>query len=98
MPKYHKLQRGVCLALFLTSSILSCIQFHTNAVIIAGLSLIGIIAYDIVCFFKEKHKFVDYGADIEQIKASQVELSGQVKDIRNDSSIGKLAETFKRNR
>lgn len=96
MPKYHKLQRGVCLALFLASSVAS--YFKPHLVPIAGLSLIGIVAYDIVCFFKEKHKFVDYSADIAQIKASQVELSGQVQDIRNDSSIGKLAETFKRNR
>lgn len=96
MPKFHKLQRGVCLSLFLVSSIISFTNYHTNAVIIAGLSLLGVISYDVVCFLKDKTAIKDFSSDIEQLKASHVELAGQLQDIRNDASIGKLASTFQR--
>lgn len=96
MPKYHKIQRGICLALFAASSILSCIQYHTNAVVIAGLSLVGVIAYDVVCYFKDVTKVKDFSEDIARVEASQIDLIAKVSDIRNDATIGKLAETFRR--
>lgn len=96
MVKYHKLHRGACLSLFVISSVYSLFHYHTNAVAIAGLSLIGVIAYDVVCYFKDKSKQIDYSADIASIKASQEDLATKVGDIRNDASIGKLAEAFKR--
>lgn len=96
MPSFHKLQRAACLSLFVASSIISFIQYHTNAVIIAGLSLIGIIAYDIVCYFKGQLQIKDYSGRIDAMEASQQDLIDKVSDIRNDASIGKLAETFRR--
>lgn len=96
IPKYHKLQRAVCLVLFAVSSVLSFFQYHTNAVHIAALSLVGVIAYDVVCYFKGQLQVKDTSADVEILKASVLEVTSQMKDIRNDASIGKLAEAFKR--
>jgi hypothetical protein len=96
MPKYHKLQRLVCLVLFAVSSVLSFFQYHTNAVHIAAISLIGVIAYDVVCYFKGQLQVKDHGADITRVEAAQEELIKKVQEIRDDSSIGKLAEAFKR--
>lgn len=95
-PKYHILQRSACLALFVTSSIISFFNYHTNAVVIAGLSLIGVISCDIVCYLKDKTKVKDFTPEIENIQALQEDLIQKVADIRNDASIGKLAETFRR--
>lgn len=96
MPKFHKLQRGICLALFVASSITSCIYYHTNAVTIAGLSLIGIVAHDVVCYFRDKSAPNDYGPEIEKLREENVQVLEKLQDIRNDASIGKLAETFRR--
>lgn len=94
MPKYHKLQRAVCLALFSLASVATYFKPHLAS--IAALSLIGVIAYDIVCYFKGQLQIKDNSSDVELLKASHVELAQQVQDIRNDASIGKLASTFKR--
>lgn len=96
MWKFHKLQRGACLSLFVISSLYSIVTYHTNAVSIAALALIGIIAYDVVCFFKQKNDVKDYGPEIEKVKAENVAILEKLQEIRNDASIGKLAETFKR--
>ena len=96
MPSFHKLQRGSCLALFVISSIYSILHYHTNAVSIAALSLLGVIAYDIVCFLKQKTEVKDFGPDILQVKAENAAVLEKLQDIRNDASIGKLAETFRR--
>ena len=98
MPSFHKLQRGSCLALFVIASVYSILHYHTNAVSIAALSLLGVIAYDVVCFFKQKAEVKDFGPEIEKLRADNVEVLTKLKDIRDDASIGKLAETFKRNR
>lgn len=94
MPSFNKLYRGTCLALFLASSIAS--YFNPHLIYIAGFSILGVISYDVVCFFKEKTKVTDYGAEIEILKASHVELAKQLQEIKNDASIGKLASTFQR--
>lgn len=94
MPKYHKIQRSACLSLFISSSIAS--YFNPHMLYIAGFSILGVIAYDVVCLVKDKTAVKDFSQDIELIKASHSELAGQVQDIKNDSSIGKLASTFQR--
>jgi hypothetical protein len=94
MPKFHKLQRGICLALFAIAGSYSL--YNPHAIKTAALALIGVIAYDIVCFFKEKSKPKDFEPEIEEIRKSQEELIQKVSDIRNDASIGKIAETFRR--
>jgi len=93
MPKYHKLHRGICLALFTIAGAYSLYNPHVFKT--AALALIGVIAYDIVCLFKGQQT-KDHSSDIQLLKDSQVELASQMKDIRNDASIGKLAETFRR--
>lgn len=94
MPKFHKLHRGACLSLFVSSSIAS--YFNPHMLYIAGLSILGVIAYDIVCFLKEKSDVKDYGPEIEKLRAENVQVLEKLQDIRNDASIGKLAETFRR--
>lgn len=93
MPKFHKIDRGARLSLFVLSSIAS--YFNPHMLYIAGLSILGVIAYDVVCFLKERHG-KDYGPEIKEL-AARVEVAEHVaKEIRNDASIGKLAETFRR--
>lgn len=94
MPKFHKLQRGVCLALFVISSVAS--YFNPHMLYIAGLSILGVISFDVVCFLKEKTAVVDYGPEIERLRKDNIMVLEKLQDIRNDASIGKLAETFRR--
>jgi len=94
MPKYHILQRAVCLALFTIPGAYSLYNPHVFKT--AALSLIGVIAYDIVCFFKEKTKVKDYGPELEALKVQQSISAQHIKEMKDDVSIGKLASTFKR--
>lgn len=96
MPKYHKLQRGICLALFLASSIAS--YFNPHMLYIAALSIFGVAQYDIVCYLKEKTAPKDFGPEIKEIKELQEDLVTKLQAIRDDASLGKLAETFRRNK
>lgn len=96
MPKFHKLQRGICLALFTIAGAYSLYNPHCFKT--AALALIGVIAYDVVCYFKQKAEPKDFSVQINELKATQEELIAKVQEIRDDSSIGKLAETFRRNR
>jgi hypothetical protein len=94
MPKFHKLQRGICLALFTIAGAYSLYNPHVFKT--AALSLMGVIAYDIVCYFKQKTEVKDYGPELERLRADNIEVLEKLQDIRNDASIGKLAETFRR--
>ena len=94
MPKYHKIQRATVLALFPIASIAS--YFKPHLIPIAGLALIGVIAYDIICYLKQKTEVKDFGPEIERLKAENIQVLEKLQDIRNDASIGKLAETFRR--
>lgn len=94
MPKYHKLQRATCLALFAIASIAS--YFKPHLVPIAALALVGVVAYDLVSYLKHRAEPKDFSADIARLEQSQQDLISKVSDIRNDASIGKLAETFRR--
>lgn len=94
MPKYHKLQRGICLALFTIAGAYSLYNPHVFKT--AALALIGVIAYDIVCFLKSRGEVKDHGPEIEKVRAENLAILEKLQEIRNDASIGKLAETFKR--
>lgn len=94
MPKYHKLHRGSVLALFVISSIASF--FNPHMLYIAGFSIIGVIAYDAICYLKEKAPKTDYGPEMEKLRVENIQVLEKLQDIRNDASIGKLAETFRR--
>jgi hypothetical protein len=94
MPKFHKLQRGVCLALFIISSAASYLNPHM--IYISGLSILGVISFDLICFLKEKTSPVDHAPEIERLRNENILVLQKLQDIRNDASIGKLAETFRR--
>lgn len=94
MPKFHKLQRGICLALFTIAGAYSLYNPHCFKT--AALALIGVIAYDVVCYFKQKAEPKDFSVQINELKATQDILVEKMADIRNDASIGKLAESFRR--
>lgn len=95
MPKYHKLHRGSVLSLFILSSIAS--YFNPHMIYIAGLSLVGVIGYDVVCLLKEKH-VKDHTPELARLTQVQNELVEKLQAVRDDATIGKLAETFRRNK
>jgi hypothetical protein len=94
MPKFHKLQRGICLALFSIAGAYSLYNPHVFKT--AALALIGVIAYDIVCFFKEKHAPKDYSKDIQDIAEQVKENTQYIKEMKDDVSVAKLASSFRK--
>lgn len=96
MFKYHKLHRSICLALFTVAGAYSLYNPHVFKT--AALALIGVIAYDIVCFLKSKSEVKDYGPEIEKLSATVSETSQQIKEMKDDVSIGKIANAFRRDR
>ena len=94
MPKFHKLQRGVCLALFLISSVAS--YFNPHMLYIAGLSIFGVVAYDIICYLKGKAAPKDYGPEIEEMKFKHEQTFQMIKEMKDDVSVAKLANSFRR--
>lgn len=94
---YSKLVKGTYLLLLLISSVISFRTYHTNAVIIAVLSLVGFIAFDIVCFLRDKNPpMKDLAPQLKEMKEAHDLLAADLKDIKNDHSIAHLASTFKR--
>lgn len=65
---------------------------------IAGLSIFGVAQYDITCYFKQKAEPKDFSVQINELKATQDILVEKMAEIRDDSSIGRLAESFRRPR
>lgn len=100
MPlSYPKLVKGIFLLSFVSSSVVSCLQFHTNAIQIAGLSLVGFIAFDVVCFLRDKSKPApapDMSPELEKIKARQEELEVKFNTVANDISLAKVGAAFRR--
>ena len=93
---YHKLVRGGYLLVFLAGSAHSLIDPKPERVAIACLALIGLIAYDIVCSWKERTKSKDYGPELLAL-AEKAEVTAQhVKEMKDDVGIGKLANNFRR--
>lgn len=94
MPKFHKLQRGICLALFSIAGAYSLYNPHVFKT--AALALIGVIAYDIVCYFKTKNDPKDFGPELQAIRIRVDENSQHIKEMKDDVSVAKLANTFRR--
>lgn len=94
MPKYHKIQRAVVLALFPIASVAS--YFKPHLIPIAGLALIGVIAYDIVCYLKEKNAPKDFTNQIKELKDELTVTSQHVREMKDDVSVAKLANSFRR--
>ncbi len=93
MPSFNKLHRGVCLALFTIAGAYSLYNPHVFKT--AALALIGVIAYDIVCYLKAKSEVKDYGPEIEKLAATVSDTNLQIKEMKNDVSVAKLAHTFR---
>lgn len=94
MPKYHKLHRGICLALFSIAGAYSLYNPHVFKT--AALALIGVIAYDIVCYLKTKNDPKDHSQEIAILSAKLDETSQHVKEMKDDVSVAKLANSFRR--
>jgi len=94
MPNFHKLQRGIYLALFASSAAYSFYNPHVTKTV--ALSLIGLIAYDIVCYFKGKSEVRDFSPELEMLKAQQAENAQHIKEMKNDVGAAKLAATFRK--
>lgn len=84
------------LLLFVASSILSLVKPSTHSVVIAGLSLVGFVAFDAICHLRDKYKVKDLGPELEALKAQVAGMDVVVKEIKNDHSVSKLANTFVR--
>lgn len=93
MPKYHKLQRAICLALFTVAGAYSLYNPHVFQT--AALALIGVIAYDVVCLFRQKSEVRDYGPEIKQLIAKSEENTIHIKEMKSDVSMAKLAGTMR---
>lgn len=94
MPKFHKLQRGVCLTLFASSSIAS--YFNPHMIYIAGISLFGVICFDVICLFRDRTEVKDHTKELEQIQTVLEQNTQHIKEMKSDVSIGKLASTFRK--
>lgn len=94
---HGKVVRSLYLVLFTASSIISFIKYHTNAPIIAILCLIGYIAFDIVCLFKDKQKSTPIpNPELEKLIERQNELEIKFNTVANDAGLAKLASSFRR--
>jgi len=96
VPKYHKLHRGICLALFTLAGTYSLINPHVFKT--AALALIGVICYDVVCLLRQKSEVKDYGSEVKELSDKVAETAQHIKEMKDDVSIGKIANTFRRDR
>lgn len=94
MPSFNQLQRGVCLALFTIAGAYSLYNPHVFKT--AALTLIGVICYDLVCFFRDKTKVKNYGSEIKELSEKLAATTQHVKELKDDSGINKMANTFRR--
>jgi hypothetical protein len=94
---HGKVVRCLYLILFTASSIVSFIKYHTHAPTIALLCLIGYIAFDIICFLKDKSKPVpSINPELQKIIERQNELEVKFNTVANDAGLAKLASSFRR--
>ena len=96
---HGKLTRALYLILFTASAITSLFQFHTNAVKIAGLSLLGFIVFDIVCFLRDKAKQSELQSlkpEVDKLVARNAELEAKFNTVVNDAGLAKIGSMIKR--
>jgi hypothetical protein len=94
---HGKVVRSLYLVLFTISSIISFTKYHTNATTIAILCLIGYIAFDIICLFKDKQKPApSITPELEKLIERQSELEVKFNTVANDAGLAKLASSFRR--
>ena len=94
---HGKVVRSLYLVLFTASAIISFTKYHTNATTIAILSLIGYIAFDIICFLKDKYKpSPSINPELEKLIQKQAELEAKFNTVANESGMAKLAASYRR--
>ena len=93
MSNFKNLHRGSCLGLFVISGLWSCLNPH--AIPVAAISVVGLIAYDVVCLLKEKHG-KDHTVEINELKEQLATNTQYIKDMKDDVSVAKLANSFRR--
>lgn len=86
---YGKVVRASFLLLFLISSLLCLFKPGAQSGLIAGLSLIAFVAFDVVCALK-RPKVKDQTEDIEALRKEYQELHVQFKSIKDDLSVAKI--------
>ena len=94
---YGNLVRGIYLVLFIISSTHSIIHYHTNAVVISILCLIGFIAFDLICILKDKYKPADpINPDLDKLLQRQLELETKFNTVSNDIGLAKIGAAYRR--
>jgi hypothetical protein len=96
---YGNIVRVVYLVLFIISSIVALAHYHTNAVIISALCLVGFIAFDIICYFRKKIEPViipDINPELKRLLEKQEAMETKFNTIASEAGLAKLASTFRR--
>lgn len=91
---YSKCVKGLYLLLLTSSSILSFIKPTFQTSIIAVLAVAGFVAFDTICYFRDKHKQDD--SKVKAVSDRLDKLEKEIADIKGDHSLAHLAATFKR--
>jgi len=96
---YGNIVRSLYLVLFTTASIVSFLNFHTNAVVVAGLSLVGFISFDIICYLRKKLEpaaIIDINPELKKLTDKQEALEAKFNTVANDIGLAKIGATFRR--
>ena len=92
---YGKLVRASFLLLFLISTITCLVKPGAQSGLVAILSLIAFVAFDVVCALK-RPAYKDFTADMEAIQKRNTELEKQFKEIKDELSVGGLSSLLTR--
>ena len=93
---YGKIVRALYLVLFTASSIISFFNFHTNAVTVAGLSLVGFIAFDVICQLKKPTPAPDHSAAVKELQDKLNRMDEEFKSIKGDIGVAKIGAVIRR--
>jgi hypothetical protein len=94
---YSKLVKGIYLLLLTSSAVLSFIKPNPQTGLIAILSIVGFIAFDTICYLRDKNPpMKDLAPELQELREAHAALATALGEIKNDHSIAHLASTFKR--
>ena len=91
---YPKTVRGLYLLLCLSSSVVACLNNSYPAVFICLFSILGFVAFDVICYFKDINNKSD--KDVLELHNKINEVAKDLNEIKSDHSLAHLAATFKR--
>ena len=94
---YSKLVRTLFLVLFTVSAVISFLHFHTNAISIAILSLVGFVAFDVVCYLRKRLEpvIIQTHPDMDKLIAKQEALESKFASVSNDIGLAKIGAAFR---